>query len=456
MSYFDPVTIFSPFKLGTSHVVKGLRSLFEKGASVHSRVNSCGEALLGLSEVVPGLGIVPAVLERRATIASGEGLVEQRRIQVQDELSSESFKVQELYYDTFSSESIDDLPLLKNVQLALDGSLPDVQFFAFSKRLSEYLQEKRPFLSPDEVSRFESMIKKLDDAQRVALVLTCILYAENELDRKRFIQQLSTLIKEQLAGLQNGETLIFPAGYVKGSLLNLPGLLDETVDMHAVLMEVRRIEDQFDAVIFNTGEGINRYHLHTGRGLSSKTRAYPLGFIGIPEGKIGQMIDEMSDFSGGITAMDSIKKFYGVLEKYSSSIDETPFGYSEYIEQGRVGNCSGKAVQVWVHEQLREFQEGKMYWDFRIFCTRRMIENVSRIVEKAKTTFSYKHPIAKCEASPQILDPLKRVVIGLRGFFYDRSVYLPITKDELSEIVVRSKSVLAKREHWHSSSEGNG
>jgi hypothetical protein len=456
MSYFDPINIYSPFKFGALHVVKGLKGLFKKGASVRSRVNSCGETLLGISEVIPGFGVVPAVFERRSKIASVGSLAAQRRLQVQEELSSESFKVQELYYDAFSSESITDLPLLKNVQQALDGSLPDVQFSAFSKRLSEYLQEKRSFLATDEVDRIESMIRKLDDAQRIALVLACILYAENEFDRKRFIGQFSSLIKGQLDTLQNGETLIFPAGYVKGSLLNLPGLLDETVDMHAVIMEVRRVEDKFDAVIFNTGEGINRYHLHRRRGLSSKIRAYPLGFMGIPEGKIGEMVDEMSDFSSGVKAMNSIKKFYEVLKKYCLSIDKTPFEYSEYIEQGRVGNCSGKAVQVWVHEQLREFQEGKTYWDFRNFSTRRMIENVSRIMEKAKTAFSYKHPIAKCEASSQILDPLKRMAIGLRGFFCDRSVYLPITRDELSKIVVRSKSVLAKREHGHPSSEGDG
>ena len=408
--------------------------------------------ILGLSELIPGVGLVPASLERMSKISTVRGLLSQRTLQVQAELLTESFQVQELYYDTFSSETLADRSPLRGVQNALDGSLPDVQYAAFAKKISDYLKENEAKLSADMIDRCKSLLKKLAGAQEIATYLTCIFYAESVQDKQLLIQELKARVKDQLQKLSDGESLIFPAGYVKGSLLDLPRMLDQTVDMHAVLMEVHRVNESYDVVIFNTGEGINTYHSRDEDVDHGIIRAYPAGFMGISLHDMDVMIDEMMAFANtDDTAMDSIKKFYGVLNRHCAFVDEMPYGYSPYKEQGQVGNCSGKSIQVWLHEMMQDVDGGDAYWTFRKFCTRKMIDNVTRIEHKTSTTFPYKHPIAKLEASLAISDPYKRLAIGARGFFINRSIYLPMTKNELNEIVDRAKTVLDKREEKHPS-----
>ena len=151
----------------------------------------------------------------------------------------------------------------------------------FAKKISDYLKENEAKLSADMIDRCKSLLKKLAGAQEIATYLTCIFYAESVQDKQLLIQELKARVKDQLQKLSDGESLIFPAGYVKGSLLDLPRMLDQTVDMHAVLMEVHRVNESYDVVIFNTGEGINTYHSRDEDVDHGIIRAYPAGFMGI-------------------------------------------------------------------------------------------------------------------------------------------------------------------------------
>lgn len=308
-----------------------------------------------------------------------EEAVSMRKLAVQKDLSSESDKLQKLYFDTHSSTVKTAKQLTnKKTNEILSGGPFDNAIISLRQDLEAFIKFNRniPMTEMEEICRCLHMLK---NAEEIALILSAIGSTSSKTQKEILRQHLQKVVAKQLANMHMDEQFLFPFGY--GNDGSFCGFDD---DGHVVILEIaRKGIDSCEIKFFNTGEGAE-YHLIEEKGVN---HFYPLIYkSSFSHLKDEKTLEDLTKFSSSTLmskklTMDDIY-IYFINHFGSGNIDMK----NSYSEQGDIGNCQYKSLQVWLHSRLANCRS---YHEFRAFRLAKTLKEVNHLKDK---DFLYVHP----------------------------------------------------------------
>lgn len=435
MNYYCDFNLFSQFKYGVGHIKNGSTNLIRKNEPTQ-KLNALGEIALGSLEILPALGIVSAYTEKRVRNARLTSRLRQRNLFIKEDIKSDSFALQELYFDVSSSR----LRGKKYLRLStiLDNSTPDRQIYSLIKDLKNYLA-KNPAMIP----KLKICLNKLKATRDVGLIISCIISTSSIDEKNRLKDLLKDTIKRQLEELEEDDYLLIPCGYMNGNIYDLSGVQKKSVNGHSMLMKVVKMPGSYEVTIFNTGDG---FRMHS-KDQERSGNIYPLSFDSIPadsilddaflETFVGFSLNEDPDKQvKGKHVYKSLIQNFGKPKKINDEDDKS------YHKQGTINNCTKKCLQVWLHNELKNDPE--LYQDFRCFRLQAKIDQVLRILSKNKKSTSYTQPMAKWGATNGVSFGKKNLQ-RYRGFLGGSSVKIDVSRKETEKLVEYAERLLRKR-----------
>lgn len=446
MDFYSDFNIGTSFKYGYNHIKDGVKKLSQSS----EKLKAIGEICFGALECLPLVGIVPALVEKKSANWTTEKLLSNREQFIQGQIESDSFALQEMYFDIYSS-NVPGRTLGLKLQAVLDNSTPDRQFSSLIRDLKKFSLGISG--TPSDHSKINDSIRLLEEAKPTALLVSEIITSKSIVKKKRLQKDLKDLIKQRVTNLKEGEALLIPSGYMNGNIHDFNGLKNGNVEGHSILIKLEKKNGLFQATVYNTGEGIE-YHE---KDKEHYDRIFPLHYENISE---NVLISQ--SFLAGLTGFAINERIFSKKKNRSADIYNVlnahfgnPRKISEkdrsYHSQGRVNNCTKKCLQVWLHDELKE---APVYNKFRIFRLNQKVAKVEGILKKDKK-IRYSHPLAKWGFTPT-LNPLFSAFGGLRGFFGGSTLKLNISKKELENLKDYSKKVLSSREGKLLSKRGVG
>ncbi|PJD94702.1 MAG: hypothetical protein CK425_10685 [Parachlamydia sp.] len=433
MDCYENFSLSSQFKYGSSHLSEGVHNLTK------TPVQSCGKILLGVVEIIPVLGIVPAYIEKKAKNWTTQGKMHQRELFVASEIEKKSYQLQELYFDTYSSALPKDARL--KLRMVLDNSTPDRQVMSLSRDL-EFFLEIHPELTDVQKNRFQRIIQKLKDAQATSVLISTIV-ANPSLKEKKLLQKdLMDLIAKRIKELPEGEDLIIPCGYMNGNIYDIKGLMDGRVQGHSIMMKLEKRNGEYQMTIFDTApldheenpEKAGRYYPKFYEGISRQSLLNP-DFL-----KEFTDLSHNEDLNKSVSAVDMhacFVKYFGPARKVD------PAKNFSYHQQGSVSNCTKKCLQVWLHSEMQDMQP--LYKSFRIFRLQRKISNVQNILKERKK-IKYTHPLAAWGFTRSTSNVFFAFLQGVKGRVISPKMHVAVSKGEVNSLVDYAQRVLGKRE----------
>lgn len=307
-----------------------------------------------------------------------EEVLAQRKTVVQNELCSESHKLQKLYFDTHSS-SVETTKKLASTKIKkiLDGGAFDVAIVNLRQDLEDFLKTE-PFIRKIEKKEIKILIGMLEKAEELALVGSLLGNATSKIEKEKFRQQLQKIAEKQLADLAVDEKLLIPFGYGNdGSFCRLND------GGHAIILEIIRKDiDCCQIRVINTGEG-REYHFLLQVGEKYYPLLYTTTFSKLKDPKTLEGLTKFlsSTLMSKKLNINDIYTYF--IQQFGSGDFDTQTSYSD---QGDNGNCTHKSLQAWFHSH---FGNCRCYHLFRAFRLKRTINEVSPFEDK---DFLYKHP----------------------------------------------------------------
>lgn len=433
MECYENFSLSSQYKYGASHLSEGIRDITK------TPLHSSGEILLGIAEIIPILGIIPAFIEKKAKNWTTQGKMHQRELFVASEIQKKSYQLQELYFDTYSSSLRKNSFL--NLRMTLDNSTPDRQVMSLSRDL-EFFLEIHPELMDDQKNRFQKIIQKLKDAQSTSVLISTIVANSSLKEKKRLQKDLMALLAKRIKELPEGEDLLIPCGYMNGNIYDLKGLVSGRVQGHSILMKLEKRNDEYQMTIFDTApwdheenlEKVGRYYPKFYEGISLQSLLNP-DFL-----KEFTDLSHNEDLKKSVSAVDMhacFVKYLGPARKVDPAKDFS------YHQQGSVSNCTKKCLQVWLHSEMQDMQP--LYKSFRIFRLQRKISNVQKMLNERKQ-IKYTHPMAAWGFTKNTSNVFFAFLQGIKGRFISPKMRMKISRQEVNSLLNYAHQVLDKRE----------
>jgi len=428
MDCYEKFSLSSQFQYGTSHLSEGFHEL------TRSPVQASGKILLGIAEVIPILGIVPALIEKKAKNWTTQGKMHQRELFVAKEIENKSYQLKELYFDTYSSS----LPKNKNLKLqsVLNNSTPDRQIMSLARDLKSFLTT-HPELTDSQKARFQTVIQKLNEAQPTSVLISTIVANSSLKEKKQLQKDLMAMIQTRVRELPEGEDLIIPCGYMNGNIYDIKGLMNNRVEGHSIIMKLERKNDKYQITVYDTdpfyqaAERPGRYYPKFYEGITLESLQNP-SFL--------EAFTDPSCNEGDRTV--GTEDVHACFEKYLGPERLATPGDFSYHKQGSVANCTKKCLQVWLHSEMQDMEP--LYKDFRIFRLQNKIHNVQNILKKNRK-IKYTHPLAAWGFTGSTKNIFFAFVQGIKGRTISPKLSMEISKSEVNSLLEYAQKVLGER-----------
>lgn len=437
MDYYDDFNLLSPLNYGRDHIVDGFHRLTDGKQTWGSFSLGLPEICWGVVEAVPVLGHVVGYAEKLAHNWTDEDLCHERRLYVQREIESSGYKIQELYFDTFSSSRLSALRPGNSALRVLDDSTPDLQIASLIRDLKQFLQKEYPI---DETERhhLEQSIRELERSQELANLISLIVTGSSPKQKEHFRNLLQDAMKHQIGSLNADEELLIPCGYFNGNVYEV----SKTSSGHMATLAVKRRSDGLlNLTLFNTGEG---FELHQ---RSSDRRVYPQFFEGVSlaEEQLTAFLDELTRFACPPSGEGphKMQDVFDCLKRHCGEPRATAKEDQPYHTQGFVGNCTKKSLQVWLHHKMGA--ESFAYRAFRHFRLNSDLSTVSAILKNTSTTVEYTHPLRRWGYVSSEKKWLPFVYSALRGGISGQQVHVALAADALQDMQRYGEALIRKR-----------
>lgn len=447
MDYKENYNIKSQFLYGMHNIALGYQHV-KATKSFSSFFEGIAKFAVGFLEMIPIIGNLPALLEKKIKNWTVESSLVQRELHVKEYVKSKEFKVKELYFDTYSSKLIQHSKdnLTESSTKILDGSDQDIQVISLIRDLESFKKQIKYKLSSAQTELLTNCVNQLNNSKKLTMVTTFLTDSSNKKEKEYWREQLGKLFVERINSLKEGESAIIPCGYMNGNVYDIEGALAGKVGGHSMLIKVERLPNgRFCLTVFNTGEGAENHKRLKGKGI---TRQYfPINFDNIELATLTNE-DFVKGFTGFAFNKDSLKK-HAVKDIYVFLRDklglERPVDIMKdkaYQDQGSIcGNCSKKSLQVWLHNELAK--EEKLYRQFRHFRLEKQIQGVGETLQVMGSQISYALPV-RLGASDAV-NTKRSIIQAVAGFFRGSRIFKPVSKSEVQNLYDQGLKVLDKR-----------
>lgn len=442
MVFYRDFNLFSQFVYAKNHFIEGAKALTKTSAS-STKVEAIGEMALGVLELTPVFGLFAAYLEKLLKNNTYEKRMTQRERFVNEQISSRSFALQSLYFDTQSSErlhnsassykEISAFSELNEEFHKLRDSYPDFQIFALINELTafkETFEENTP-----EYTKIEDIISKLDRSKNMALLISEIMASYSTATKEALRGRLEALIQDQIQNMSVGESIIIPSGYMNGNIYNLFG--QEVASGHSITVKlIKENDNSYTMRLYNTAG------MHHDRDDIKANSVYPYIVKDISQESLlqGDFLNKFTKFSyseEGRTNQED--KLYKLIRRLGTKVTDYS-GERSYHNQGHVNNCTKKSLQTWLHEELRD--EELTYRRFRSFKLQQTLNSVRPVLNNFWGMF-YTVPLAAIGG----LTTNKPLSIALKtlGFLFGSSVRRRISKDTITTLFWQAQNLAVIR-----------
>lgn len=442
MTFYKDFNLFTQYTYAAHHFSEVVTIC--KNSSDSSRFRTAiSELAIGILEVTPVIGLAVAYLEKMTRNNTIEKRIQQRELFVQERIATKSFQLQSLYFDTQSSDrlhcrsgrsyEIESLDAGFQEYNRLNNSYPDFQIFNLISELKEF-KETMDAQSSD-YEEIDSIILQLESAKQSAILVSEIVSSYSVDTKEQVREKLEAHLRAQIDGLNTGESIIIPSGYMNGNIYDLFG--DNIAEGHSVTIKlVKTGEDTFSLRCFNTAT--DKHHKNPNK-LNS---FYPYIIENVKaETLLGDdFLNQLTHNSYRTQSENNENGLYELLQ----SAGDVKTDYTDersYHTQGNISNCTVKSLRVWMHDELAH--NPMLYNRFRSFKLQKTLQETRPRMSRFWGMF-YTVPLAAIGG--QTSNVVGSLFFRIIGFLFGATLRVPVSKATISQLHWYGEQIAKVRE----------